>query len=108
MTDDALEQAFARLRLEYLEEMPQRLDVLSEAARTGDFAAARMTLHQLAGSGGSHGFPAISDAARDVELWLVAHPDAPDDDRRARIAQGLAALRDAVAASSVVIPRRHA
>jgi HPt (histidine-containing phosphotransfer) domain-containing protein len=90
--NDRVRQAFERLRREYLEEMPARLAALESAARSGDHAALRTGLHQLAGSGGSHGFPEISAAARALERELPTA--APGD-----IAAALATLHDAVTAA---------
>lgn len=87
---DAARRAFERLRREYLDEMPARFAALEAAAAAGDDGALRTMLHQLAGSGGSHGFPSISSAARQLERALVE--GAPADRRDA----GLAALRQAV------------
>ena len=71
---DPVEQAFERLRREYLEEMPARLEQLERASSAGDTEGLRVGLHQLAGSGGSHGFPAISTAARALETQLGHGP----------------------------------
>lgn len=87
---DAARRAFERLRREYLDEMPARFAALEAAAAAGDDAALRTLLHQLAGSGGSHGFPAISAAARALERALASSPGT--EQRRA----DLAALRLAV------------
>ena len=67
---DPVERVFARLRREYLDEMPARIEELERARREGDTEGLRVGLHQLAGSGGSHGFPAISTAARAIEAQL--------------------------------------
>ena len=87
---DRVQIVFARLRREYLDEMPARLATLEAAARTGDMETLRTGLHQLAGSGGSHGFPAISTAARDLERALAA------GDSLAGFNDGLEPLRQAV------------
>lgn len=81
--DEVLQEEFLRLRREYVEEAPSRLDQLRTALaaiRAGDPdapTALKSQLHQLAGSGGSYGFPAISDASRHAEEWLAEHPE-PD------------------------------
>lgn len=74
MTDDAeLMRVLAGLREQYLAEAPERLAALRDAvdrARTGDDAALpelRLLLHRLAGSGGSYGLQAVTDAARAAE-----------------------------------------
>ena len=92
---DRVQIVFERLRREYLDEMPARLAAMENAARTGDTETLRTALHQLAGSGGSHGFPGISAAARDLERALVAGAslDGSND--------GLESLRQAVAQAGV-------
>ena len=87
---DAARRALERLRREYLDEMPARFTALEAAAAAGDDGALRTMLHHLAGSGGSHGFPAISTAARQLERALAGSPTT--EQRRA----GLSALRLAV------------
>jgi HPt (histidine-containing phosphotransfer) domain-containing protein len=67
-----LEQARQRLQRVYRAGLADKAAVLSAdaAALPGDAEAAariRQLAHQLAGSGASYGFPAISDAARDAE-----------------------------------------
>jgi HPt (histidine-containing phosphotransfer) domain-containing protein len=99
VVSDRVLQAFERLRREYLEEMPARLEALEAAARAGDHAALRTGLHQLAGSGGSHGFPGISAAARELERVL---PSASEHDPAAR----LSALHDAVATARKQLPEQ--
>ena len=94
VVNDRVQQAFERLRREYLEEMPARLEALDAALRAGDEAALRTGLHQLAGSGGSHGFPGISAAARELEREL---PTATPGDSAA----ALATLHDAVIAAQL-------
>jgi diguanylate cyclase (GGDEF)-like protein len=70
------DEFFEELRREYLTEAPARLQELKKdlsAARAGEQGAAaslRMRLHRLAGSGGSYGFPGISQTSRSAEQWL--------------------------------------
>lgn len=68
------------LQREYLAELPAvLLDIRGEIDR---FRRGEVTLaaslqahfHRLAGSGGSHGFPAISAVAREIEQWLRTGP----------------------------------
>lgn len=71
--EDRLVEALIRLRLEYLADSTQRiaeLRALHERARNGDAAALddlRRALHKLAGSGGSYGFPDVSEKGREGE-----------------------------------------
>ncbi len=91
---DAVQRAFERLRREYLDEMPARIAELTALAHAGDDAGVRMRLHQLAGSGGSHGFPEISVVAREMDAALAAAGNAAD--RAAAVEFGLGRLAAAV------------
>jgi len=78
---DALNDALAELRREYLFDAPGRLaelrkDVAAYRAGEADAASSLLRrLHRLAGSGGSYGFPDISALAREGEQLLS--PDSP-------------------------------
>ncbi len=75
---------FEELRREYLSEATARLGELRKdlaALRAGERDAAgslKVRLHRLAGSGGSYGFPEISNASRVTEHWIIANPT-PDE-----------------------------
>ncbi|MGH7527243.1 MAG: diguanylate cyclase [Gemmatimonadales bacterium] len=77
---EPLDEAFLALQREYLSELPQRLEELRRdiaAFRDGEDGAAsslKIRLHRLAGSGGSHGFPEVSEIAREMERWIVTGP----------------------------------
>lgn len=80
MTDiDPLEEAMANLRREYLAEAPARMMELRkdfDAVLAGEPEAAtslKGRFHKLAGSGGSYGFPEVSEVSRKAELWIAAH-----------------------------------
>lgn len=88
-----MDRVFERLRREYLDEMPGRLADLDASIRTGDEQALRTGLHQLAGSGGSHGFPEISVVARELERGLAEG----GPDRAVQLKSGLERLRAAIA-----------
>lgn len=70
---DPLEAAMHALRAEYLAESPERVRELSAALgrlRAKDAAALtdlQRCFHRLAGSGGSYGFPLVTDRAREAE-----------------------------------------
>jgi len=71
--DESLAVVMRALQGEYLGEAPERVRELSAALgrlRAGDAAALdelRRHFHRLAGSGGSYGFPAITDCSRLAE-----------------------------------------
>jgi diguanylate cyclase (GGDEF)-like protein len=78
MTD--LDDGFRELQAEYLAEIPVRLAELGEGIarlRGGEAdaqALLRTKFHQLAGSGGSYGFPEISTVAREAEQFIRGDP----------------------------------
>lgn len=84
---EPVDEAFLELQREYLAEFPIRLEELRAdlaAFRAGQAEASaslRMRFHRLAGSGGSHGFPEISEVARGLELWLAELPPASEAGR---------------------------
>ena len=77
---DELEQVLAQLRREYVAESPARLAEFRKdvaAFRAGEPDASKSLLilfHRLAGSGGSYGFPEISEIGRSMERWLKSTP----------------------------------
>ena len=76
---DPLEEAMGHLRREYIAEAPARLMELRKdyAAVLASEPEAANSLkgrfHKLAGSGGSYGFPEVSELSRKAELWLAEH-----------------------------------
>ena len=72
-SNDPLAGVMRGLRAEYLGEAPERVRELSAALgrlRTGEFGALdelQRYFHRLAGSGGSYGFPLITDRSRTAE-----------------------------------------
>lgn len=81
---DPQDELFQQLRREYLSDAPARLDELRKdlaAAAAGEpeaLASLRSRFHKLAGSGGSYGFPAITEASRLGEHWLMDHAEPGD------------------------------
>lgn len=77
--NDSFEVAYAQLQQAYAAELPGRFaelrkDLAALEAGEADAAASLKTrLHQLAGSGGSHGFPKLSQIAREAEQWMMAN-----------------------------------
>ncbi len=76
-SDDSLAQQLRALRREYLADSGQRVEELR--ALYGRLAAGersalpdlRQAFHRLAGSGGSYGFPRVSERSRDGERLVV-------------------------------------
>ncbi len=79
--NDAYDDAYRELQQEYLTELPKLLAELrsdTDAFRKGEqvVSALRTGFHRLAGSGGSYGFPEISEIARAAERLLSSDPPA--------------------------------
>ena len=74
---DRLDVAMKALRAEYLADSPERVRELSAALgrlRTKDadaLADLQRYFHRLAGSGGSYGFPLVTDRSRAGELAVA-------------------------------------
>jgi diguanylate cyclase (GGDEF)-like protein len=81
---EELGEFFVELRREYLAEAPARLGELRKdlaavvAGETDAMLSLKGRFHRLSGSGGSYGFPAISEASREAEQWMGEHPE-PDE-----------------------------
>jgi HPt (histidine-containing phosphotransfer) domain-containing protein len=56
----------------FLEDLDRRIGSLRRALDAADLAGLRSLAHQLSGTAGGYGFPAIGDAAREVEAGLPA------------------------------------
>ena len=82
---DPLDQMLAQLARDYVAEAPGRVTELRkdlaalEAGEQDAIDSLRTRFHRLAGSGGSHGFPEITDISRRAEQWLLTHPIAGPD-----------------------------
>ncbi len=78
--NDALDDVMLELQREYLAEFPERLEELRDdiaafrALRSEAAASLKTRFHRLGGSGGSYGFPEISNVAREMELWMATKP----------------------------------
>jgi diguanylate cyclase (GGDEF)-like protein len=98
---------FLQLQREFLNELPALLaeirnDIGTFRQGRGEATASlRTRFHRLAGSGGSYGFPAISEIGRETELWLATTPgsvEAPRlDAALTRLEQALAQARQQLA-----------
>ena len=76
---DAHEEAYRELQREYLDELPKlfaelRSDIESFRQGQAVLPALRTGFHRLAGSGGSYGFPEISEIARTAERFVTSEP----------------------------------
>jgi diguanylate cyclase (GGDEF)-like protein len=111
---DPLNDALAELRREYLLDVPGRLAELRKdvaAFRAGERDAVPSLisrLHRLSGSGGSYGFPDISEIARNGERWLKTETPVPGDVASARLDDLIDRLASAfdLAARDLGLPAR--
>lgn len=94
------------LQREYLREAPARLAELTKdltAFRTGETDALeslRQRFHRLAGSGGSYGFPRVTEIAREME-HLILTPPPPQPQQSDVFETAIADLRTAFDEASV-------
>lgn len=61
---------FRELLAEFVSNMPNRIQAILEAERTGDRDALRRCVHQLKGSCGGYGFSSLTDDASVLERSL--------------------------------------
>lgn len=79
MTEHPHGETYRELQREYLEEVPRafaELRSLVESFRQGRpvLRALELGFHRLAGSGGSYGYPEISEIARRAEQFAATEP----------------------------------
>jgi diguanylate cyclase (GGDEF)-like protein len=111
---DALKDALAALRREYLLEAPGRLAELRKdlaAFKAGESDATQSLarrFHRLSGSGGSYGFPVISEVSREAEQWLARDVPGPTVPNAERLEETVERLADAfnAAATELGLPSR--
>lgn len=65
--------SFADIVLEFVEGLSERIRVMDNAVRVGDFEALQMAAHRLKGSGGGFGYPILSERAAELEKRAKAH-----------------------------------
>ncbi len=59
--------SFADIVLQFVDGLGDRLAKMEEAIAAADFEELRVAAHQLKGSGGGYGYPALSNQAADLE-----------------------------------------
>jgi diguanylate cyclase (GGDEF)-like protein len=108
MTDE-LNEALTQLRREYLLEAPGRLAELRKdlaAFRSGESDAAESLsrrFHRLSGSGGSYGFPTISEISKQTEHWLEKEHPTPTPEHAARLDNAVNQLSAAFDAAAIAM-----
>jgi diguanylate cyclase (GGDEF)-like protein len=111
---DTLHDALAELRREYLFDAPGRLAELRKdvsAFRAGESDAVQSLIgrfHRLSGSGGSYGFPDISEIARGGERWLKTENPPPGEVAAVKLEELVDRLAEAfdAAARELGLPAR--
>lgn len=94
---DAHDEVYRELQREYLDELPNlfaELRAQIESFRRGEavLPALRTGFHRLAGSGGSYGFPEISEIARGAERFVSSEPPAAEADKLDDVVKRLEAV----------------
>jgi diguanylate cyclase (GGDEF)-like protein len=108
------EETLLGLQREYLAELPSQLaEIRNEIGafregREGASRSLRARFHQLAGSGGSYGFPEISSVAREMERWVATDPPATEAPRLEAAVDRLAAIVQRAATPTPALELRHA
>ncbi len=101
---DMMDEAIVALQREYLREAPARLAELRKdltAFRAGEADALeslRVRFHRLAGSGGSYGFPRVTEIARAQEQRILT-PPAPTPQEADQFEEAIDALKEALDAT---------
>lgn len=99
MTSESIDDLMARLRGEYLEEIPTRLEEFRASLesfmheREPEGPPLATLFHRLAGSAGAYGFGDVSMLCRDTEQWLGTGPERTRE-TRARLESVLAAIAE--------------
>ena len=97
---DEQDEALASLKRDYLRDAPERLAELRKdlaAFRAGEQDALdslRQRFHRLAGSGGSYGFPRVTEVARAMEERILTGPRPTVEDAD-QVEQAIHDIRDA-------------
>lgn len=108
MTTDKLSQTIAKLRAEYAEQLPTTLTQMenlwqglaAEELPVSRLAELARMAHSITGAGTTFGLPAVSRAARELELFLDPFADSdrlPGGAEREAVSALLAALRQSAA-----------
>lgn len=64
--------SFAEIVVQFVDGLNDRLDTMERAVRSSDFETLRVAAHQLKGSGGGYGYPALTDLAAELEALAEA------------------------------------
>ncbi len=63
------DSSFAEIVVQFVDGLGERLTKMTDALNTTDFDALRMAAHQLKGSGGGYGYPALTERASKLEQF---------------------------------------
>lgn len=59
--------SYADIVVQFVDALPERLEIMRQALEAADFEALRKAAHQLKGSGGGYGYPVLTAKAADLE-----------------------------------------
>jgi diguanylate cyclase (GGDEF)-like protein len=105
LSDEEGADKLLTLQRDYLRDAPERLAELRKdlaAFRQGEpdaLESLRQRFHRLAGSGGSYGFPRVTEVSRDMEHWILTSPF-PTPQQADRFEQAIHDLRTAFDAAA--------
>src|SRR3954471_8294458 len=87
----------------FLNELPKRVESLTQAWRAREFQTVQRLAHQLKGSSAGYGFPAIGSAAARIEDCIRAN----NDPQHVRVDQLAHQVKELIALCHRASPSRH-
>ena len=103
--DDSPDETIIALQREYLRDAPARLAELRkdlaafQAGEPDALESLRARFHRLAGSGGSYGFPRVSEISREMEQRILT-PPAPTPQEADIFEEAIEGLKSALDAAA--------
>ncbi|HEY6461891.1 MAG TPA: Hpt domain-containing protein, partial [Polyangiaceae bacterium] len=91
--DPAIQSLLAAARDQFAAGLRMRLDALDALVAEGSWEEVRRGVHRLRGAAATYGFSPLGERAASIEEALLEADDAPGEDVRRAIAEGLQALR---------------
>ena len=64
---------YAEIVEQFIQELPQRMQAIEGAVLGQNFEELQRLAHQLKGSGGGYGYPALSERATQLEQLAISH-----------------------------------
>jgi HPt (histidine-containing phosphotransfer) domain-containing protein len=91
--DPAIQSLLAAARDQFAAGLGARLDTLDVLVAAGTWEEVRRGVHRLRGAAATYGFEALGQRAAQIEEALLEANDAPGEDVRHAILEGVQALR---------------